>query len=170
MPRTATSAATLDNKKHRMVAEELKSRIKNEELITPRMDIRVPKNMSMIARRKFREIVALYESADVKIVTQLDQTTLLRYCESYAVFVQCQKIINQIQDQYEKSSKIPPIDEFLKLKEVIRMRDKQSDIMNTLAGGLMLTPASRSSIALKAAKKEQAGLNKAALILGEEDD
>ena len=118
--RKAKPAATIDRGKHKKSAEEIESRIEVEELIAPQQDIRMPKGLSLVAKRKFKEIVRLFESADLNLMTQLDTSMLMVYCEAYAIYTTGQKI-------WAKNSKeTMSADEFIKLEKVLTIMDKQS--------------------------------------------
>jgi P27 family predicted phage terminase small subunit len=146
--RKAHSAKTIDNSKHKKSNKEIEDRKEFEEAVSPTQKVRMPKGLSVIARRKFREIIRLFESAELNLITQLDTSMLMVYCESYAIYTSGQKI-------WAKAAKEDmDADQFIKLEKVLTIMDKQSKKMENLSEHLMLTPSGRARVGAMAAVKK----------------
>ena len=160
--RKAKPAATIDIGKHKKSAEEINDRKEIEESISPQQKVRMPKGLSLVARRKFREIVRLFESADLNLMTQLDTSMLMVYCEAYAIYTTGQKI------WASNSKEELSADEFIKLEKVLTIMDKQSKKMEGLSEHLMLTPSGRARVGAMAAVKKPK-VNKVINLLSQSD-
>lgn len=147
MARKAMPIAVLDNSKWHMTAEEMEARANGEpkgadDSLVP------PKALSKEAKKEWDRLVALYRQLDAPILNNLDTGILSAYCECRAIYERAQKELKKDPTSIVWTEKGPVEN------PLIKILDKQGQLIAKYGEQLALSPVSRARIGIAKAKKE----------------
>jgi P27 family predicted phage terminase small subunit len=135
----------INGNKNRLTKREIEARRSAEQRLKPKADrLRPPSWLSPLAKREFRRIVKEMEGLDV--LTNIDVDALALYCDAYAAYVDCTRIIEAEGLMVEYTNKAA---ETNKVPHPLLTKKKQlAEQMKALATEMGLTPASRAKLAM----------------------
>ncbi|WP_067924856.1 phage terminase small subunit P27 family [Alicyclobacillus shizuokensis] len=135
----------INGNKNRLTKSEIEARRSAEQRLKPRADrIRPPAWLSPVAKREFKRIVKEMDGLDV--LTNVDVDALALYCDAYAAYVECTRIIEDEGLMVEYTNKAA---ETNKVPHPLLTKKKQlAEQMKALATEMGLTPASRTKLAM----------------------
>lgn len=156
-----TPAQNIDRAKQKQSNKAIDDRIQIEKSLQVVDRLSCPKDMSEEAQKEWRRLMKLYKKMDARILCDLDKSSLRMYCESYALFLQSQKQLNEIINKYrtivsadKKANGI--------IQSLLKTINKQSEICVKLSDQLCLTPIGRARMGVAVAKfglKEEKSLD-----------
>lgn len=147
MSRIATPISVLDNSKWHMTAEEMEARRAGEP--TGAEDsLEPPKALSKDAKKEWKRLVELYRQLNIPILNNLDTGILAAYCESRAIYERAQKELKKDPSSIIWTEKGPVEN------PLIKILDKQGQLIAKYGEQLALSPVSRARIGIAKAKKE----------------
>ena len=170
-------AALLDPKKSKISRDVIEERKMIEKSInpTPKNTLKRPSFLSGPAKKEWNRIMKLYEQLDQKILSELDQTALVMYCEAVAAYKTFQKRYKEIIDELD-SFKYSDKDSRFKMKkedieyrndriqklqlksdEILGRMNRQIKNVNNLAEQLCLTPVARAKIGILSLQNKEDG-------------
>lgn len=139
MPRKAKSALLqiVEGNPNNKPKKELAKRAKNEKKLNfGTKNLVPPKWLSAGAKKVFKQIVSLY--SDTTFLNDADLVTLTQYCDWYSEYLACNR---RLQKNGRSLDGKPSGD--------LRLKLQISAELDRLARELGLTPASRSSLAIR---------------------
>ena len=175
--RKPTPAALLDPQKSKISKDDLEVRKMIEKSVNPKPKntLKRPTFLSGPAKKEWRRIMKLYEQLDQKILSDLDQTALVMYCEAVAAYKTFQKRYKEIIDELDsfkysdKNIHIRMNKDDLKYRNdritslqqksdtILGRMNRQIKNVNNLAEQLCLTPVARAKIGIIALKNMEEG-------------
>lgn len=121
------------------------------------------------AKKEWRRIMRLYRQMESDILSDLDVTALVMYCEAVAMWQTAQKDWAKLQATVSTNPTAQAV-----IDKTIRTMNKQTEVISRLSEQLCLTPVGRIRMGMGlAAKKEKGADLKAILNLtdyGDEED
>jgi P27 family predicted phage terminase small subunit len=135
----------INGNKNRLTKREIEARKAAEERLKPKADrVRPPAWLSDEAKREFKRIAK--EMQDLGVLTNVDVDALALYCDAYAAYVECTRIIEAEGLMVEYTNKAA---ETNKVPHPLLTKKKQlAEQMKALATEMGLTPASRAKLAM----------------------
>jgi P27 family predicted phage terminase small subunit len=135
----------INGNKNRLTKSEIEARRSAEQRLKPKADrIRPPAWLSPVAKREFKRIVK--EMDGLEVLTNVDVNVLALYCDAYAAYVDCTRIIEDEGLMVEYTNKAA---ETNKVPHPLLTKKKQlAEQMKALATEMGLTPASRAKLAM----------------------
>ena len=108
-----------------------------------------PTMLSKEASIEWDRITNLYNEMPAKVISSLDISLLVSYCEAVAIYKEAQKV-------WKKHNKIYALDDQIneEIKEAIKTMNKQTEIIAKCSSELLLTPVGRAKMGLNPADKE----------------
>ena len=148
-------AAMIDTKQSKQKKDDIQKRKQVEEQVnpSPKSKLPTPSYLSPLAKKEWRRIMKLYEDMDIKILSDLDKTPLVMYCEAVAIYQKCQEKWKQFDSVMVGSNEAQR-----RIDNCFNLMNKQIKIINDLAEQLCLTPIARAKmgmIALNGKEKKQ---------------
>ena len=136
------------NKMH-LKADKKTSRSNIEKNLTVQSNFIKPTTLSKEASIEWDRITNLYSEMPAKVISSLDTSLLISYCEAVAIYKEAQKV-------WKKYNKIYDIDANKNevIKEAIKTMNKQTEIIAKCSSELLLTPVGRAKMGLNPADKE----------------
>ena len=170
-------AALLDPKKSKKSQKDIDIRKKVEKSMNPKPKntLKSPSFLSKPAKKEWCRIMKLYEQLDQKILSDLDQTALVMYCEAVAAYKTFQKRYKEIIEELDsfkysdKDMKLNMKKEDIKYRDdrITQLQNKSDTILgrmnrqiknvNNLAEQLCLTPVARAKIGIIALNNTESG-------------
>lgn len=126
---------------------ETKERIENN-LIT-KSELKCPKYLSVEAKKEWRRTMKLYKEMNADILSDLDEMTLIIYCEATAIYKKAQETWVKHQAVATTDSRSQAI-----LDKVFKTMEKQAQIIAKCASDLCLTPVGRAKMGVNPADKK----------------
>jgi len=170
-------AALLDPKKSKISKETIEVRKMVEKSInpTPKNTLKRPSFLSGPAKKEWNRIMKLYEQLDQKILSELDQTALVMYCEAVAAYKTFQKRYKEIIDDLDsynysnedikykmkkedleyRNDRIQKLQ--LNSDEILGRMNRQIKNVNNLAEQLCLTPIARAKMGILSLQNKEEG-------------
>lgn len=135
----------LEGNKGKYSKAQLQERLERENLIKPNTDkIKPPSWLSSFAKREFKKMVK--ELLEVDLMTNVDVNAMAMYCDAYANYVECTKIIQEEGLMVEYTNKAA---ETNKVPHPLLTKQKALfEQMKSLSNDFGLTPAARAKIAI----------------------
>ena len=175
--RKPTPAALIDPKKSKISKDDIEARKMIEKSINPipKNTIKRPSFLSGPAKKEWARIMKLYEQLDQKILSDLDQTALVMYCEAVAAYKTFQKRDKEIIDELDsfnysnKNMRFEMKSEDIKYRNdrihelqiksdaILGRMNRQIKNVNNLAEQLCLTPVARAKIGILALQSMEEG-------------
>lgn len=136
--------------KKNLTKQEIEARKAAEEALKPRAEnIEAPEWLTDVAKEEFYRQAELLK--EIKLITEADIVQLATYCDAYADYVECSKIIQEEGLMVEYTNKAA---ETNKVPHPLLTKKKQLfEQMKAMASEFGLTPSARAKIALP--KKEE---------------
>jgi len=111
-----------------------------------------PKDMSVAAKAKWREMMGLYRRMPAPILNDLDKDALRQYCEAWDVYKAAEDFWNNdlkgtIATTSEPTQRL--------IDSTISKMNRQSAVMSSLAEQLLLTPVSRARMGMNPAEPKK---------------
>jgi P27 family predicted phage terminase small subunit len=170
-------AALLDPKKSKISKDTIEERKMIEKSInpTPKNTLKRPSFLSGPAKKEWNRIMKLYEQLDQKILSDLDQTALVMYCEAVAAYKTFQKRYKEMIDELDSFKYSNKNMIFEMKKDDIKYRNdrihelqtksdailgrmnRQIKNVNNLAEQLCLTPVARAKIGILSLQNKEEG-------------
>ncbi len=138
----------LTGKKH-LTKKEATARRQAEGALRPRgsgKQLYAPRWLSKAAQKEWRRIVSLM--ADLGVLTEADINTLAVYCDAAARYAEAAKAV-------QEQGAVIETDRGPRQNPAVLVAEKYWRIMNKAAAALGLDPASRASLAAKAAEHDK---------------
>ncbi len=175
--RKPTPAALLDPKTSKISKDEIEARKMIEKSVNPmpKNTLKRPGFLSGPAKKEWNRVMKLYEQLDQKILSELDQTALVMYCEAVAAYKTFQKRYKEMIDELDSfnysDKNLPHILKKDGLKDrnhrIAELQEKSDTILgrmnrqiknvNNLAEQLCLTPVARAKIGILSLKQTEDG-------------
>ncbi|WAH39171.1 phage terminase small subunit P27 family [Alicyclobacillus dauci] len=135
----------LNGNKNRLTKSEIEKRVEAERSLRPRDDnIKPPPWLNSLAKKEFKRIAK--ELHDLDLITNIDVNALAAYCDAYADYVECTRIIRSEGLLVEYTNKAA---ETNKVPHPLLTKKKQlHEQMRSLALEFGLTPSSRAKLAM----------------------
>jgi P27 family predicted phage terminase small subunit len=135
----------INGNKNRLTKSEIEQRREAEKKIKPNSNkVKPPAWLNDVAKKEFKRIVK--EMHDLEILTNVDVDALALYCDAYASYIECTRIIDEEGMMVEYTNKAA---ETNKVPHPLLTKKKQlAEQMKALATEMGLTPASRAKLAM----------------------
>ncbi|WAH44514.1 phage terminase small subunit P27 family [Alicyclobacillus fastidiosus] len=142
----------LNGNKSRLTKKEIEQRAMAEKSLRPRADnIRPPTWLDSVAKKEFKRIAK--ELQELELLTNVDVNALAAYCDAYADYVECTRIIREEGLLVEYTNKAA---ETNKVPHPLLTKKKQlHDQMRSLSLEFGLTPSSRAKLAMPKVEKSE---------------
>lgn len=131
------------NTDHRISKDLLNAREKLEEKLKSKSFLHCPSTLSAIAKKEWRRLMKLYKNMEVDILSDLDKSALMIYCEAYAIYTKAHQewiIMDKIVSSDDDRQKF--------VDKVFSIMEKQSQIMSRFSEQLCLTPVGRARMGM----------------------
>lgn len=127
--------------------KETQARI--EQNLQTKATLRAPTQLSAEAKKEWRRVMKLYKEMDADILSNLDEMTLIIYCEAVAIYKKAQELwIN-----YQAVVTTDPRSQTI-IDKTFKTMEKQSQIIAKCASDLCLTPVGRARMGINPADKK----------------
>ncbi|WP_077616920.1 phage terminase small subunit P27 family [Caenibacillus caldisaponilyticus] len=135
----------INGNKNRLTKSEIEQRREAEKKIKPKSNkVKPPAWLNDVAKKEFKRIVK--EMQELEILTNVDVDALALYCDAYASYIECTRIIDEEGMMVEYTNKAA---ETNKVPHPLLTKKKQlAEQMKALATEMGLTPASRAKLAM----------------------
>jgi P27 family predicted phage terminase small subunit len=139
-----------NGRKH-LTKDEIERRRAAEGRIKPKSNrIRPPDWLSDLAKDEFKRIIK--EMKDLDVITNVDVDALAIYCDAYATYMECTRIIENEGFQIEHVNKAGASN--MVPHPLLAKKRQFAEQMKSMATEIGLTPSSRARIALPQEKKK----------------
>ncbi len=121
--------------------KELGRREYVEKQLETKATLRVPSDLSPVAKKEWRRLIGLYREMEMEILSDLDRNALATYCEAYSIY-------HMAQQEWVEIKKVTSDSEVeqVRINKIFRTMEKQSIIMARYAEQLCLTPVGRAKM------------------------
>lgn len=142
--------ALVNNKSFKKNNQEIEEREESWEKLKTTKVLRVPKHLTVEAKKEWRRVMKLYNLMEADILSDLDQQALIMYCEATAIY-------KKAQEQWAKINQVatPNPDGQKLIDNIFRTMERQSKIISSLSEQLCLTPVGRARMGMNPTKPEE---------------
>lgn len=112
-----------------------------------------PSYLSNIAKKEWRRVMKLYRLMDANILSDLDVTALVMYCEAWAVYKTAQEQWTKLQVVATTNPASQRV-----IDTCIDTMNKQAQVVSKLSEQLCLTPVGRARMGINPARNKQDAL------------
>lgn len=140
--------AQLVNKDKHKRGDEVDKRLDFEEQLQVSSVLMPPDYLSPFAKQEWDRVLKLYKEMEINILSDLDQTALIIYCEATAIYRKAHEVWakhQQVVNTNEDAQKI--------IDKTFRTMQTQSQIISKYSEQLCLTPVGRARMGV--AKKQE---------------
>ncbi|HDW3058686.1 phage terminase small subunit P27 family [Bacillus cereus] len=140
----------LEGNTNRLTKEEMKQRLESEKRWKAKSDkVRPPTWLDSVAKKEFKRIAG--ELLELEVMTNIDVNALALYCDAYADYMACTKIIQEEGLLVEYTNKAA---ETNKVPHPLLTKKKQlHEQMKAIGVDFGFTPSARARIVMPRAKK-----------------
>jgi P27 family predicted phage terminase small subunit len=128
--------------------EEIRLRKKAEAKLMTTTELKCPNYVSTEAKKEWQRIMKLYKAMDATILSDLDITALVMYCEATAIYKKAQEVWTKYNAVVAANPEAQRV-----LDKTFSTMERQTKIINQLAEQLCLTPVGRARMGMAASKR-----------------
>jgi P27 family predicted phage terminase small subunit len=127
--------------------EEIRVRKKAEAKLNTTAELKCPKYVSDEARKEWNRLMKLYKAMETNILSDLDITALVMYCEATAIYKKAHEVWTKYNAVVASNPEAQRV-----LDKCFYTMERQTKIVNQLAEQLCLTPVGRARMGMAAIK------------------
>lgn len=153
--RKPVPAILLDPAEHKKSKDTIERRQEAEKELQTSAVLRCPTYLTKEAKREWKRVIKLYREMQVDILSDLDKSTLVIYCEAWSVYKKAQETwskYNQVVAGNPEAQRV--------LDRCLNVMEKQQRQISSLAEQLCLTPVGRARMGTAKAKNEPSEIEK----------